>query len=312
MQKKYSLPLLLFSNLIINYCVVGQEKKTIAEQLGFPKDAKLLIVHADDLGVSHSENSSTISAFEKGAINSAAIMVPCPWFPEIAAYATKHPEFDWGLHLTLTSEWKYFKWDGVLDSVEIPGLINADGYFHETVEEVVKYGSAIEVEKEIRAQIERAISYGLKPTHLDPHMETLFGSPEFLKTYLKIGKEYKIPVLVPANKLYDTEMRKEAEDYPVQVVAHIQLQPGIPAIRWQNAYDSALKNMKPGLNELVLHLAFNDEEMKAVTIGKTHWWDAAWRQRDYDYITSQRFKDALKKNNIQLVTWRQIQKMLYP
>lgn len=312
MQKKYSLLLLLFSNLIINYGVSGQEKKTIAEQLGFPKDAKLLIVHADDLGVSHSENSSTISAFEKGAINSAAIMVPCPWFPEIAAYAIKHPEFDWGLHLTLTSEWKYFKWDGVLDSVEIPGLINEDGYFYESVEEVVKYGNAIEVEKEIRAQIERAFSYGLKPTHLDPHMNGLFGSLDFFKTYLKIGKEYKIPVLVPTNQLHDTEIRKEAEKYPVQVVAHIQLHPGIPANRWQNAYDSALKNMKPGLNELVLHLAFNDEEMKAVTIGKTHWWDAAWRQRDYDYITSQRFKDALKKNNIQLVTWRQIQKMLYP
>ncbi|MGZ8557199.1 MAG: ChbG/HpnK family deacetylase, partial [Chitinophagaceae bacterium] len=115
MQKKSLITLLFIAAVCTNNFLFAQGK-SIAEQLGYPKDAKLLIIHADDLGVTHSENSSTISAIEKGAINSAAIMVPCPWFPEIAAYAKQHPDFDWGLHLTLTSEWKYFKWDGVSDS----------------------------------------------------------------------------------------------------------------------------------------------------------------------------------------------------
>lgn len=312
MKNKHLTLLLLLVVQFINIFCFGQEKKTIAEQLGYPKNAKLLIVHADDLGVTHSENSSTISALEKGAINSAAIMVPCPWFPEIAAYARAHPEFDWGLHLTITSEWKYFKWDGVSNSKDISSLINDEGYFYESVEKAVEHGKAIEVEKELRAQIERAIAYDIKPSHLDPHMEALFGSLDFFKVYLKVGKEYKIPVLVPINQLRDMKVRKEAENYPVQVVAHIQLNPGIPPDRWEEAYDSTLRNMKPGLNELVLHLAYNNDEMKAVTIGKTHWWDAAWRQRDYNYITSQRFKNALTANNIHLVTWRQIQKVLYP
>jgi hypothetical protein len=114
------------------------------------------------------------------------------------------------------------------------------------------------------------------------------------------------------NLLQDPDFRKVAGDYPALVVSHIQLHPGITPNRWQEAYDSTIINMKPGLNELVLHLAFNDEEMKAVTVGKMHWWDAAWRQRDYDYIISQRFKDVLRINNIQLVTWKQIQKLLYP
>jgi predicted glycoside hydrolase/deacetylase ChbG (UPF0249 family) len=311
MQKKYSFIIFFFSQLVI-FSAFAQENKNLAERLGYPKDAKLLIIHADDIGVTHSENKATISAIEKGVINSGAIMVPCPWFSEIAAYAKQHSEFDWGLHLTLTSEWKYFKWDGIAASDQIPGLINEEGYFYESVDKAVKNATAAEVEKEIRSQIEKALSVGIKPTHLDPHMETLFGSLDFFKTYIKIGKEYKIPVLIPENKLRDAGFMKEAGSYPAKVVAHIQLHPGIRPNRWQEAYDSSLVNMKPGLNELVLHLAYNDEEMKAVTIGKTHWWDAAWRQRDYDYITSQRFKDVLRNNNIQLVTLRQIQNVLYP
>ena len=309
MQKKYLT--IFFIALLLNFSA-GAQEKNLAEQLGFAKDARLLIIHADDLGVSHSENSASISAFEKGAINSAAIMVPCPWFPEIASYAKQHPEIDWGLHLTLTSEWRDYKWAGVAPSNEIPGLLNDAGYFYESVNEAVKSGTAAEVEKELRAQIEKALSFGIKPTHLDPHMETLFGSVDFFKTYLKIGKEYKIPVLVPENRLRDSAFMNEAGNYLAKVVAHIQLHPGIMPARWEQAYDSALINMKPGLNELVLHLAYNNDEMKAVTIGKTHWWDAAWRQRDYDYINSDKFKSALKKNNIKLVTWRQIQKLMYP
>ena len=312
MQIKHSIILCLILGLTLSNFLFAQERKTLAERLGYSKDARLLIVHADDLGVTHSENSATISALEKGDINSAAIMVPCPWFPEIAAYAKEHPEFDWGLHLTITSEWKYFKWHGVVDSQQIPGLITKGGYFYESEEEAVKYGKAKEAEMEIRAQLNRAIAYGIRPSHLDPHMNALLGSLDFFKAYFRIGKEYKIPVLVPQNLLQDTGFKKEAGDYPALVVSHIQLHPGIAPDHWQDSYDSALVNMKPGLNELVLHLAYNDEEMKAVTIGKTHWWDAAWRQRDYDYITSQRFKDALQKNNIQLVTWKQIQKLLYP
>jgi hypothetical protein len=126
-------------------------------------------------------------------------------------------------------------------------------------------------------------------------MNSLFGSLNFFKVYFSIGKEYRMPVLVPENLLQDRAFRKVAGDYPAVVVSHTQLHPGITPDRWQEADDSTLINMKSGLNKLVLHLAHNDDEMKAVIIGKTDWWDAAWRQRDYDYVTNQHFKECTSK-----------------
>jgi predicted glycoside hydrolase/deacetylase ChbG (UPF0249 family) len=315
MKKKYSFYLLLFAFLIADFSTIAQEKKTVTELLGYPKNTKLLIIHADDMGVTHSENSATISAYEKGAISSGSIMVPCPWFPEIAAYARKHPEFDLGLHITLTSEWKYYQWDGVLPSDKIPSLINDSGYFYgdeEAVSAMVKHANLKEVEKEIRGQIDRAIAFGIKPTHLDSHMGGPTATSELFGIMLKLGKEYKIPVATFLSLFDDAMYAKQLPPDYISVDSVYTLYQNTKDADWNEAYNKMIKSMKPGLNELVIHLAFDNEEMHAVTVDRDHWWDAAWRQRDYNYITSEKFKNLLHENNIQLVTWRQIQKVMYP
>lgn len=292
---------------------------SIAEQLGYPSDSRLLIIHADDLGVAHSKNSASISAWEKHGINSASIMVPTPWFPEIANYARKNPEFDLGLHLTLTSEWQFYKWNGVLPSNEIPSLVTDQDYFYPAVADVVENADPWEVEKELRAQIERAIDFGIQPTHLDSHMGTLFASPDFFEVYLKVGEEYKIPVLVPDSWIEDSppspmrdEILKLSDEYPVHVQQVIMLTPETPASDWFDAYDQAFRDLEPGLNEVLLHPAYDTAEMQAVTMNMHHSFESAWRQRDYDYFVGQRFKDLLHEENIQLVTWREIQQLMYP
>ena len=180
------------------------------EQLNYPSDAKLLIIHADDIGMSHYVNEATLDAMQKGSVSSAAIMVPCPWFLEIAEFARQYPEMDFGLHLTLTSEWKHYRWRPVADPSKVPGLIDEEGYFWKSVEDVVGHATMEEVELEIRAQIDRAIAFGINPTHIDSHMGTLFATSGFLRVYLKVALEYGIPPMMvdPA----DPEVKKLLEE----------------------------------------------------------------------------------------------------
>src|SRR5213595_520727 len=135
--------------------------KSLAEKLGFARDAKLLIVHADDVGVTHSVNAATIKALDTGLVNSASIMVPCPWFPEIADFAKANPDLDFGLHLTLTSERVYYRWGPVAPRDQVPTLVDQNGYFHHDWNEG-EHIDAKEVEIELRAQIERALAMGVR------------------------------------------------------------------------------------------------------------------------------------------------------
>src|SRR6201997_5315778 len=127
--------------------------QTLADRLGYPPGTRLVVIHADDLGVTHAVNAATIKALEAGTINSASLMVPCPWFPEIADYAKSHPDADFGLHLTLTSERVYYRWGPVAPADKVPSLVDQNGYFHHDWEHSPQHSphiSANEVEIELR------------------------------------------------------------------------------------------------------------------------------------------------------------------
>ncbi|MGZ5134873.1 MAG: polysaccharide deacetylase family protein, partial [Flavitalea sp.] len=274
---------------------------------------KLLIIHADDIGVAHSVNAASIAAFEKKGISSGSIMVPCPWFPEIAEYAKTHPHLDLGIHITLTAEWKNYKWGGVLSANEIPSLLNKEGFFYATVEEFAKNAKPSEVELEIRAQIDRAIAFGIQPTHLDSHMGTLFASPEFFRILQKIGKEYKMPVLLPINMIRQMAPGLEPLIEPGQVTLTqlFSLWTNLSPDKWNQAYYQFIQQLSPGLNEILVHLAYDNEEMQAIAIDHPDF-GSQWRQRDYNFVVSEELKALLKKTNTYLVTWRDVQKILKP
>ncbi len=307
-MRNLSIAILSFIQLTMMY---GQAP-TLAEKLGYPADARLLIVHADDAAVSHSTNQAIFDAFEKGAITSTAIMVPCPWFPEMATYAVQHPEYDYGLHLTYTSEWNTYKWGGLAPDDEISSLINKQGYFYPTTAEAVNHADPAEVEKEMRAQIDKALSFGIMPSHLDSHMLPHFGNQEVFNIYLKLGEEYHIPVLLSQEYLDEHDNLQIPESYhPVIIDEIFEATPEVLPSKWTDHYDSLLRNIGPGVYELIFHLAYADEETRAMTQG-FEYYDVAWRQRDLDYAMSSEFQKVLQENNIQLITWKQIQQVMYP
>ena len=171
------------------------QARSIAERLGHPAGTKLLILHADDLGVAHSVDAASFDALDKNAVSSASIMMPCPWVTEVAAYARAHPDADLGLHLTLTSEWKTFRWGSVESRDKVSSLLDPSGTLWTDTRLVAANAKPEEAEREIRAQIDRAVALGIHPTHLDSHMGSLFSTPALFATLAKVAHEYHLPFL---------------------------------------------------------------------------------------------------------------------
>ncbi|MCX6217424.1 polysaccharide deacetylase family protein [Spirosoma sp.] len=182
---------------IFGQVAVNAQTETYAEKLGFPKGKKVVIFHVDDAGMSYESNVGTINALDKGIASSTSVMMPCGWVPQFFEYVKKHPIADVGVHLTLTSEWNGYRWSPLVGREKAPGLYDEQGAFWHSVEQVVQHASADEVEAEIRAQLARYRAFGVKPTHMDSHMGTLFD-PKFIMRYAKVAIEEKIPVLFPA------------------------------------------------------------------------------------------------------------------
>lgn len=307
MRRKRILVLLLLAFLnALSETHAQVSNKSLAEKLGFASDAKLLIVHADDVGVTHSVNAATIKGLESGLVNSASIMVPCPWFPEIADYSKAHPELDFGLHLTLTSERNYYRWGPVASRDKVPSLVDENGYFLHEWTAATRINPK-EVELELRAQIERARAMGIRPTHLDSHQYRLYeNGKELFEVVLRIAHENKLPVFIARDWFADRHYL-EASLTPADIVLDhtVTISPSVPPEKWAAFYETALKNLQPGVTEFVIHLGFADDELKAATRERDTW-GAAWRQRDFDFFTSPEFRQLLREQNIKLVTWREL------
>ena len=285
------------------------QTKTTAERLGYPAGSKLLILHADDLAVAHSVDAASFEALNTGTVSSASIMVPCPWLTEVADYAKAHPDADLGLHLTLTSEWKTYRWGSVASSDKVPSLLQPGGTFWLTTPEVAAKAKPAEAEQEIRAQIERALAVGIHPTHLDSHMGSLFSTPELLAAYIKVAHEYRLPFL--ALKLTDARAPAMSLLSPNDFVLDsvVIAGEGLKPDQTTEFYLNAIKNLQPGLTEMIVHLGHDDAELQAVMVDHVDY-GAAWRQRDFDIVNSAEFKQALHDNHVILMHWRELQKAL--
>ncbi len=280
-------------------------KGTVQKRLDYPDDARLLIIHADDLGLSGSENAATLAAFNEGMVSSGSIMVPCPAFDEAMELVTCHPEYDVGVHLTLTSEWESCKWGPLTPSADVPSLTDKNGYFYPTTLELRNKFKPGDVEREFRAQINTAKDKGLDITHLDSHMFAAFSDEEILKVYIRLGREYKVPVLLT----YDLPFSRMLSPDCVVVDRLYYAEAGEKPERLKDYYTKVIESLEPGLNCLLVHLAFNNRELQDITLDKSDY-GSLWRQADYDFFTGSQCRRLLKDNKIKLITWREIRDRL--
>jgi predicted glycoside hydrolase/deacetylase ChbG (UPF0249 family) len=283
------------------------QTRTVAERLGHPADSKLLIIHADDLGAAHSVNVASLDALDKGVISSASAMVPTPWITEVATYARAHPNADLGLHLTLTSEWETYRWGSVAPADKVPSLLDSTGTFPNDEKFVAARAKPVEVERELRAQIDRALALGIRPTHLDSHMGALFTTPELMATYVKVARDYRLPFLAPRG---DPRLAPQPplSEKDVLVDAVIIANREVARDKWKEFYLKSIADLKPGLTEMIVHLGHDDSELQAVMVDHEAY-GSLWRQHDYDVLTSPEFKKALRDNRVIVVTWKELQKL---
>ena len=290
--------------------IVVAQSLTLQERLGHPRDARLLIIHADDFGMSHSVNRATSEALTNRWITSASVLVPCPWFPEVVAFARAHPDADLGIHMAVNSEWTPFRWGPVSGPGAVPSLLDKDGYLPLLEDMVVAQAKPAEVERELRAQVDKAKAAGIPLTHLDSHMATMFRSQAFFDVYRRMGATYKLPLLLERLGERGGEASFNGTAQPDAFVDRVlSISPGVSAADWESAYEKMLAPLPSGVYQLIVHLGYDDEEMRGATADHPDW-GAAWRQQDLNLVKSESFRKFLADQKFVLVGWRELGKLL--
>ena len=288
--------------------VHGQTSPTLAERLGYEATDKLLIINGDDIGMSHAANAASIKAMEEGLMTSGTIMVPCPWFPEIAAYAREHPEADFGLHLTHTSEWKTYKWGPVSSKDKVPGLVTSEGYFWPETINVYQHSNPEEVKIEAKAQIEKALAAGIDVTHLDSHMGVLQYNPEYHKVYHELAVEYNLPIRMASR---ETLEQFGFPDFREALEADGIVSPDVLIFGGKEDGETVteywkrvLRSLEPGVSELFIHAAMDGQELRSMT--------NSWKTRSTEFelfTTNEEIRKIIKEEGITLIGYRELREL---
>lgn len=323
--------LLCFTVFVITAVTANAQKPdsvTYAELLGYPKGSKVVILHVDDAGMSFDSNEGAINAITKGVATSVSVMMPCPWVPGFVQFLKKNPQVDAGLHLTLTSEWKEYRWGPLMGKPKVPGLVDNEDALWPSVAEVVQHAKPEEVYAEIKAQLDRARAMGLDPTHLDSHMGTLFANLGFMQMYMRLGIENKIPVMMPAghNTLIAAQMKMPKDQvYQLRGVGTVLWKAGLPVLddlhnetyewkvpgevknddkklqEWKTQkYIDAIKTFKPGIIMMIMHCTATTEVFQHISDS------GPVRRGDMLVMQDPAFKKALEEEHIILTTWREL------
>lgn len=294
----------------------GQERdrRTWAERLGYPPGRRVLILHADDIGMCYEANHAAKDLLGSGAIQSVSVMVPCPWFSEFADWAKRNPGHCVGLHLTLNAEWRWYRWPPVAGAARVPGLVDEDGMLWRDVAHVLARARPAEVEEEIRAQVRRALRHGLRPTHLDTHMGTLYARPAFTEAYLKVAREFGLPAMtVEPTRRVAREMTRRGMPLHPRLLRILREWPGpkldmLYAVPNAKSYEEKVRKLfdlvrglEPGITELYFHPSVETEGLRRIT---NSWRQRAWEARMWK---DPRVRTFFAEQDVVFTSWKEMQ-----
>lgn len=280
----------------------------IAQNLGYASDARLLIIHCDDTGMSWEANVAVKNLLISGMATSCSVMIPCPWAYEFMQWYQAHPNLDVGIHVTLTSEWSSYRWRPLTST---KGLVDHNGFMHQRPQEVLNQASAQEIYEETVAQIQQAFDWGVTPTHVDTHMGASLASLDFATAYIEAAKQFDLPpmILDPkpevmsafASQGYDPRLAELMRGESTPKLTTLFGAAGGDNYRdMKQAIYRQLENLPPGITYLIIHPALESDNMQAIT--------TSWQRRYWEYriFMEDETRQKIRKLGIKLVNWRKL------
>jgi chitin disaccharide deacetylase len=287
--------------------------ETWAERLGFPADQKVVLLHANELGMCYEANAAAAQLFDAGVVRSASAMAPCPWFADAAQWRESHQDADVGLELTLNSEHDKYRWKPVAPADLTASLCDDEGFLWQTPIQMMVNGSAEEAEHELLAQIDRAKKLGLNPTHLTTHLGTLVTRPDLIEVYLRIARRQWIPAVVveltPAHverfeqqgyPLPD-DIIELLSDYPLPKVDDLKAMPQAETFEEKKAaFLTLLDELSPGITQIAFRPATSSDALPRIT---TDWQQRVW---DAQLFLDPELGAAIRDREIIVTDWREL------
>lgn len=294
------------------------DSNPVLKKLGLADSDRLVILHADDVGMCQASLTAFADLVDFGLVSSGATMVPCPWFPSVVAYCRQHPGVDLGVHLTLTSEWEGYRWGPLSTRNPASGLLDGEGYFHHRSEGAQEHADPGAVQVELDAQVARALTAGIDVTHLDTHMGTV-AHLKFVACYVQLALQHALPPMIPRLDEagwqefgMDGEMAALAAGFVAQLEAqgvplldHVAGLPldEEPGDRLALAKQQ-LDTLPPGLTHFIIHPATDTPELRAIT--------RSWRSRvaDYETFRSDQLRDCVRDSGVQVIGYRMLRDLM--
>ena len=296
---------------------MSQTPNPVLKKLGLADNDRVAIIHTDDIGMCQSNVDAFADLWETGNISSGAIMFPCSWSNAAIDYARKNPQADLGIHLTLTSEWQFYRWGPISTRDPRSGMMDEEGYFYHTSEEAQKHGHPLAVKKELAAQVERALKAGIKPTHVDTHMGSV-ASAKFMNLYIQLAKKNKLPPMI--FRMDEAEWRATGLDaLTAKLAARLILQleeQGVPLLDYLGGMSletdeehmehtkQTLSDLKPGITHFIIHPTKDTPELRAIT--------PDWRARvaNYQDFMSDEIRKHIRDIGLHVIGYRALAELM--